>query len=418
MSNRIELEQISENEVEVVLPPETPLEMVNKLVKGLNQRGLIEDLSKSTLSVRYFARPTDKVNTAADQLIKSLSRLVKDEELPYWHPKAQFANQKRVREMEIAERRAKNGIKQPSNVSTAPQPLVMPDVTPKMPAVGAAAPAVATPGTTAAPSFPKLFDNTPASMNTAGGTGRRYGTIPDPITKKEHVEGCQCDRCIEMEKSGYGPKGASQYNPNDNARRKANNTGDVIGEGPNTNVKSWSTKPGQLSTKDQVNLATRIQNAASKKMPVKQFSAEEIATENAKRGLKKNQAWGQHLPFPSAEQEIMRLAKNAPIDGEQAAATQLLNLMQGKQMLGENVHPAVAAMMAPPPPQPTNEQLFGNMVVTEEMAKAAEHKWNNTMNWMQEAQKPLTNKFKNETEELAYWDSIKIGDRDDGQSGY
>lgn len=30
--------------------------------------------------------------------------------------------------------------------------------------------------------------------------------------------------------------------------------------------------------------------------------------------------------------------------------------------------------------QPTNEELFGGMVVTEEMAKAAENNWNNTFN--------------------------------------
>lgn len=414
MSNRIELEQISENEVEVVLPPETPMEMVTQLIKGLNQRGLIEDLSKSTLSVRYFARPTDKANTVADQLIKSLTKLTKsDDELPYWHPKSQFANQKRVREMEIAERRAKNGIKQPSNVSTAPEPMLAPDAAPKMPAPVSTAPPV----TPAAPSFPKMFDNTPAAMNTAGGTGRRYATIPDPVNKREHVEGCQCDKCLEMEKSGYGPKGAGLYNPNDNARRKANNVGDSVGEGPNVNVKSYSTKPGQLSTKDQVNLATRIQHAANKKQPVKQFTPEEIEAENKKRGLKK--AWGQHLPFPSAEEEIMRLAKNQAPSGEEASAQQLAALMSGKNMLGENVHPAVKAMMAPPPPQPTNEQLFGHLVVSEEMAKAKEQEWSGSLNnFFAEASKPISKRFASEAEEMAYWASIKIDMPEDKGPGY
>lgn len=410
--SKIQVEQLSENEVEVVLPPETPMEMVTQLVKGLQARGLIEDLAKSTLSVRYFARPIDKANTVADELIKSLSRLTKNDELPYWHPKSQFANQKRVREMEISERRAKNGIKQPANVSTAPEPMVMPDAAPKMPATpSVTAGAVQTP---AAPTMPKMYDNTPAAMNTAGGTGRRYATINDPVGKGEHVEGCQCDKCLEMEKSNYGPKGAGQYSAVDNARRKSNNLTDNVAVGPNSNVKAISTKPGQMSGKAQADLTARIQNAANKKQPVKQFTPEEIAAENAKRGLKKHDAWGQHLPFPSAEEEIMRLAKNQPIDGEQAAATQLLNLMQGKKMLNNPVD----KMFPTPPPQPTNEQMFGGMVVTEEMAKAAEDKWNNTMNWIQEAQKPITQRFRTEEEEMAYWASIKVGDRDDGQSGY
>ncbi len=411
MSKRIELEQISENEVEVVLPPETPLEMVQQLVKGLNQRGLIEDLSKSTLSVRYFARPTDKANTVADELIKSLSRLTKNDELPYWHPKSQFANQKRVREMEIAERRAKNGVKQPTNVTTTPEPLVSPDAAPKVPAPAAttATANTLTPQKYTAP-HPKMVDTTPGAMNTAGGTGKRYAYITDPVAKQEDED--------DVEKSNYGPKGAGLYNPTHNARRKANNTGDSVGQGPNVNVKSYSTKPGQLSVKEQVNLATRIQHAANKKQPVKQFTPEEIEAENKKRGLKKH-SWGQHLPFPSAEEEIMKLAKSKPQHGEEASAQQLANLMAGKNMLGEKVHPAVAAMMAPPPPQPTDEQMFGHLAVSEEMAKKADAQWGNTFNnWLTEASKPISQRFASEEEELAYWRNIKVEDRDDGKSGY
>ena len=48
----------------------------------------------------------------------------------------------------------------------------------------------------------------------------------------------------DVEKSGYGPKGAGQYSVADNVKRKANNTGDVAGEGPNSNVKAYSSKAG------------------------------------------------------------------------------------------------------------------------------------------------------------------------------
>lgn len=412
--SKIEFEQISENEVEVVIPPETPMAMVQQLTKSFHAKGLVEDLSKSTLSVRYFVRQEDSVNQAADKLIKSLQNLAKDDE-PYWTPKSQFANQKRVREMEIAERRAKNGIKQPTNVSPAPEPHVMPDSTPKVPAM----PSAAKPMNAATSTAPKMYDHDPANQATAGGTGKRYAFITDPANKAEHPEGCDCAKCEEMEKSNYGKfKGGSQYNSADNAKRKANNIGDSHASlGPNSNVKAYSTKPGQMSGKAQADLTARIQNAANKKQPVKTWSPEQIAAENEKRGLKK--AWGQHLPFPSAEEEILKLARKTVESGEHAAANQLANLMLGKQMLGEDAHPVVKSMMAPPPPQPTDEQMFGHLVPTEQMVKAAEQDWSGKLNnFFAEASKPLSSRFKSEEEELAYWSSIKVEDRDDGKSGY
>ena len=121
-----------------------------------------------------------------------------------------------------------------------------------------------------------------------------------------------------------------------------------------------------------------------------------------------NKAWGQHLPFPSAEEEIMKFAEVEKLNGESVAANQLVKLMAGKSMLGVQ-----------PPPQPTDEEMFGGGVVTEEMAKAAQNKWNNTLNnWLTEASKPIAQKFNSEEEELAYWNSIKVNDRDDGSSGY
>lgn len=55
----------------------------------------------------------------------------------------------------------------------------------------------------------------------------------------------------EIMKSNYGPKGAGLYDPTKNIERKANNTGDVAGNGPNHNVKAYSSKAGQLSAKQQ-----------------------------------------------------------------------------------------------------------------------------------------------------------------------
>ena len=160
--------------------------------------------------------------------------------------------------------------------------------------------------------------------------------------------------------------------------------------------------------KAQADLNARLQAAANKKQPVKQFSPEEIEEENKKRGLKKH-SWGQHLPFPSAEEEIMKLAKvDQTQDGEAALANQLANLMVGKAMLGGR-----------PPAQPTDQEMFGHLAVTEEMAKANDKKWQGAaFNWLAEAAKPISQKFASEEEEMAYWNSIKVSDRDDGKSGY
>lgn len=374
--SRIEFEQISDDLIEVVIPPETPMEMVQQLTKSFIARGLVEDLQKSTLSVRYFYRPENKINDLADQLIKSLQGIAKADELPYWHPKAQIANQKALREKDIAARRIKNG-----TTPMAPKPPA-PPITP----------------TSYTSHHPNMVDSTPAAMNTANNTGKRYAYIKDPVNKDEEDE--------DVEKSGYGPKKAGLYNPADNARRKSNNL-DPVGFGPNVNAKAFSSKPGQMSAKASAALTARIQNKANKKQPVKVYSPEEKAALAEK--MKMNKSWGQHLPFPSAEEEILRFAKNNSTQcGEEAAANQLATLMAGKSMLGVK-----------PPAQPTNEEMFGGGVVTEEMAKAAENKWGNTFNnWMIEAQKPIAQKFHSEEEEQAYWRNIKVSDRDDGQSGY
>lgn len=73
-----------------------------------------------------------------------------------------------------------------------------------------------------------------------------------PSKSKKQVELVHQDEGFE--KSNYGPKGTAagaQYSPHENQERKANNTGDVAGQGPNRNVKSYSSKPGQLSAKQQ-----------------------------------------------------------------------------------------------------------------------------------------------------------------------
>ena len=93
-------------------------------------------------------------------------------------------------------------------------------------------------------------------------------------------------------KSDYGPPGTAahaQYQPHANQERKAGNTGDVAGEGPNKNVKSYSSKPGQLSAKQQA--AKELSPARVKKLsgPVTKPQLTEEEIERYKANMKKDE---------------------------------------------------------------------------------------------------------------------------------
>lgn len=209
----------------------------------------------------------------------------------------------------------------------------------------------------------------------------------------------------DMDKSDYGPKGGGQYNPADNARRKMNNVG--IERFGNQSVKSYTGR------------ATQHKEKTGPAGPVKQYTPEQIAAINEARKLKKaaeSKSWTTHNQLPNADEEVQKLAKtNPPEVAENLMANQLAKLMQGKAMLQPNMPFATI-----PPAQATDEELFGHLVVTEEMEKAAEAQWQgNAFNaFLQEATKPISSRFASEEEELAYWNSIKVSDKPDGNSGY
>jgi hypothetical protein len=100
----------------------------------------------------------------------------------------------------------------------------------------------------------------------------------------------------DLDKSNYGPRGTpagEQYSVEDNIKRKANNVGDVAGEGPNKNVKTYSSKAGQLSAKQQANALAQKQKKLNRRQPVKRpdpasiFTPEQLAemAKPKKRGL-------------------------------------------------------------------------------------------------------------------------------------
>jgi hypothetical protein len=201
----------------------------------------------------------------------------------------------------------------------------------------------------------------------------------------------------DLDKSGYGPKGGGQYTPADNAKRKSGNVGtETVG---NQSVKAYSKNP----------MAHKVPKGAAG--PVKQYTPEQIAAVNEANKLKKNaegSPWASHPGVPNADREVEKLHKANPVNkAEDIMSNQLANMMAGKAMLGVK-----------PPAQPTDQEMFGHLVPTEEAIEKAEAKWNNTFNWLQEAQKPISSRFSSPEEEEQYWNSIKVNDRDDGKPGY
>ncbi|NDE91661.1 MAG: hypothetical protein EB059_11115 [Alphaproteobacteria bacterium] len=198
----------------------------------------------------------------------------------------------------------------------------------------------------------------------------------------------KCDELIEklqdLNKSNY-----RGYNIADNVRRKAGNVGDEAQSGgKNVNVKAYSSKPGQLSARQQADLEAKRARKMSSKSPVKVYTPEEVEQYKKRAALKQSE--------------------RSEEDMEKMASQRLANMMNQKAMLGSNI-----------PRQPTDEELFGHLVPRDEMVKAAEDKWNNAHNdWLKEAMKPISSRFSSQEEEEAYWTSIKVSDRDDGKPGY
>lgn len=366
--SKIKFNQVDDTTIEVTLSKDTPLDMVTHLNKSLTDRGMIEDVSNSTLSVRrFYIAKKSSMEDIADQLIKSLMRMNKEED-----------------SMSPMERRRKM-MAESQGVEYKPG-TVVPNVNQSFT------------GRTAIPQTPEQTNID--RMN------QLKKPAPNVLPKKAASEDGS-----EVNKGDYGPKGAGLYNPADNARRKASNVGDVAGEGPNKNVKAYSSRPGQQSAKAQADLLARQQAKLNRKQPIKVFSEEEKQALASKMNLKKG--WADHLPFPSAEQEIMNFAATQKgIQTENQLSNQLANLMSGRSMLGQGHR------------QPTSEEMIAagqsmGMGISESTVQKADTQWNNSFNnWLVEASKPISQRFSSEEEEQQYWSSIGIQDKDDGRSGY
>lgn len=379
MMSKIQFEQINDEIVEISIPAETPMEIVQQLTKSLTARGLVEDVQNSTLSTRYFYRPQDKLNKKADELIKSLQQLAKnDDEEPYWTDKSKRLQQIKNRKLDIVERQRKAGV----------------NVTPKPP----------TPPSTG----PVTISGTPNKLVGEVGENRGYSQSSMNYAKKlkqseSHDMDEQNEEDEDFDKSNsVKPFGHNIYDEKANVKRKMNNTGEQTGFGGNVNTKRYTTAKFSNST-------PQTDPKIKKPQPVKQFTTEQIQEMNRQRNLKKG--WANHNSIPSAEEEILKLARETAQSGEDAMANQLAKMMQSKAMLGGHQQPTEQEMIM------MGEQM--GLGAPEQVLKTEESKWGNTLNnWLIEASKPIAQRFNSEEEEMAYWDKIKIGDRDDGSSGY
>lgn len=99
------------------------------------------------------------------------------------------------------------------------------------------------------------------------------------------------------------------------------------------------------------------------------------------------------------------------VTGEEEVANQLIKLMQSKSMFNSFMQPSSEDMIR------AGESMgLGN---SQDAVSKSDVAWNNSINnWLQEATKPISQRFASQEEEVAYWKSIRVDDRDDGQSGY
>jgi hypothetical protein len=166
-------------------------------------------------------------------------------------------------------------------------------------------------------------------------------------------------------------------------------------------------RPGRPSVNKSFNKSSE---PATKYTPA-QLAA--IAEANRLKKNAENAPWTTHNRVPNADAEVKNLQRTNPVaKAEDIMATQLANMMAGKAMLGIK------------PPVPLSGDAFikageqMGLAPSEEQLQKAEHDWNNRFDWLAEAQKPISSRFKTPEEEQAYWDSIKVRDRDDGKPGF
>ncbi len=163
----------------------------------------------------------------------------------------------------------------------------------------------------------------PASnVNISEPSAEQVASVPDTYANRnilgQHSSWRKSEESEETEKSDYGKAkdGSSQYVVADNVKRKLGNTGDRLDLGPNSNVKAYSSKPGQPSAKQAVGLESKKYQKINRKQPVKIYSPDEIKQLEEKRKL-----------AASADIDIVHSEKLIKFNSENQLADSLKKLM-------------------------------------------------------------------------------------------
>jgi hypothetical protein len=447
--SKIVFKQLSDKELLLDIADSSPVTLVENIVENLLSKGLVEDLDRSTVSKRFFYKNENL--DVADTLIKSLEQLIKQNDggdgsnkkpLNYRNNLHQIRlNNEKNRIKDLIMHSKKTGKTLPDNLffpkkgemyhneligdderkelfNSATQevekqlasmqtqkqknltvkPMKDPSVNPRMGYGGFISPKRT--------SLETKVDTVNKKPGSGSGGASTPPMAPTPTVSTVQTTAPSQPNIKDLNKSNYGPRGFGQYSEVDNIKRKANNVGDVMQDiGPNRNVKAFSTKPGQLSAKQQANQEAKKLNAANRKAPVTTFSEmseekkEELRQMYEKKGNKGEikKSWANHNPIPSVSQT----SKNSE-NSEIVFTNQLVKMMQDRQMLNFK--------------QPTNDDFIASgeqmgLGSTKELVKKEQESFNSSINnWLKEATKPISQRFSSEEEELAYWNNIKVPD--------
>lgn len=173
-------------------------------------------------------------------------------------------------------------------------------------------------------------------------------------SKPEEVAKFNANGQWSLDKSNYGPKGAAAYSDADNARRKASNVGDAEHLGSMGRVKNYGPSNPKV-----LDMQARRIKSLNRKQPVKKLPPEEIARLNA------SGAYG-----------AGKIKKSA--DDERAEVLAKMLAGMGMPMRSNSWR------------QPSDQEMFGHLAVSQEQADLAKSKWDDHFNnFFAEVTKPV-----------------------------
>jgi hypothetical protein len=249
---------------------------------------------------------------------------------------------------------------------------------------------------------------------------------PKPLLQSEQ-EMCKYNTGGQwaIEKSNYGPKGMGQYSAVDNIKRKASRTGEELEHvGQNKGVRQYTTSGSSVQAAHEAKeTKSRKANPAPVKT-MKDFSDDEL-TEITNAGNKVNKAEEGTPIKPCTNCGKKLTTSNAKFVGEQPLPE---GMHPGKKMNLYNcpdcdstvahlikksiqdtldINSLAKSIIEGVPRQPSNEELFGNLVVSKEELAAKEAKWKNGFHNANELYKPIDHLNKSKKDIDASWGSGK-----------